>query len=68
LIKLFQNKKIFSEDLIKFEKIGFNSKYLPKPKFFDIDGKQRKCYEIKSIVFGLDLENDTKIIIYKQID
>lgn len=68
LIKLYQDKKIFSEDLIKLEKLGFNSKCLPEPKFFYIDGKQRKCYEIKGIVFGLDPENETEIIIYKQIE
>ena len=68
LLKLYQDKNILSEDLIKFEKLGFDPKCLPEIRFYKINGKQTKCYKIKDIVFGLDPEDETKIIIYKKTE
>jgi hypothetical protein len=64
LLKLYRDSNILSEDLAKFEKFGFNTKYLPEPKFYNIGGVTTKCYQIKDIVFGLDPKDETKIIIY----
>lgn len=66
LLKLYRDKNIFTEDLVKFEKLGFNTKHLPEPKFYNIGGVKTKCYVIKDIVFGLDPEGETKIVIYKK--
>lgn len=66
LLKLYRDRGIFIEDLIKFEKLGFNTKYLPEIKFFNIGGVKTKCYQIKDIVFGLDPKDETKIKIYKK--
>lgn len=66
LLKLYRDKNILIEDLDKFEKLGFNTKYLPEPKFYKVGGVKTKCYEFKDIVFGLDSKDDTKIIIYKK--
>jgi hypothetical protein len=68
LLKLYQDKNILSEDLIKFEKLGFDPKYLPEIRLYIINGKQTKCYKIKDIVFGLNSEDETKIIIYKKTE
>lgn len=68
LLKLYRDKNIFREDLAKFEKLGFNTKYLPEIKFFNIGGVKTKCYQIKDIVFGLDPKDETKIIIYKETE
>jgi hypothetical protein len=64
LLKLYRDRDILIEDLDKFEKLGFNTKYLPEPKFYKVGGEKTKCYHIKDIVFGLDPKDDTKIIIY----
>ncbi len=68
LLKLYRDKNILTEDLDKFEKFGFNTKYLPEPKFYKVGGLKTKCYEFKDIVFGLDSKDDTKIIIYKKTE
>jgi cephalosporin-C deacetylase-like acetyl esterase len=68
LLKLYRDSNILSEDLAKFEKFGFITKYLPEPKFYNIGGVTTKCYQIKDIVFGLDPKDETKIIIYKKIE
>jgi hypothetical protein len=68
LLKLYRDRNILIEDLDKFEKLGFNTKYLPEPKFYNIGGVRRKCYVYKDIVFGLDPKDETKIIIYKKIE
>ena len=64
LLKLYRDRDILFEDLIKFEKLGFNSKYLPDPIYFYVGGVKTKCYQLKDIVFGLDQKEKTKIIIY----
>ena len=66
LLKLYSDKNILTEDLDKFEKLGFNTKYLPETRYYIINGIKTKCYKIKDIVFGLDPEGETKIIIYKK--
>lgn len=68
LLKLHRDKGIFRECLDKYEKLGFNTKYLPEPKLFEISGVQTKCYQYKDIVFGLDPKDQTKIIIYKKTE
>ena len=68
LLKLYRDRNILTEDLIKFEKLGFNTKHLPEPKLFEISGVKTKCYQLKDIVFGLDPKNQTKIIIYKKTE
>jgi hypothetical protein len=65
LLKLYRDRDILIEDLDKFEKLGFNTKYLSEPKFYNIGGVRTKCYVFKDIVFGLDPKDETKIIIYK---
>ena len=64
LLKLYRDKNILIEDLDKFEKLGFNTKYLPETKFYKVGGVNTKCYEFKDIVFGLNPKDETKIIIY----
>ena len=68
LIKLHRDKNIPIEDLNKYEKLGFDTKYLPEPKLFKISGIMTKCYQLKDIVFGLDTKDQTKIIIYKKTE
>lgn len=68
LLKLYRDRNILAEDLDKFEKLGFNTKYLPEPKFYKVDDAKTKCYEFKDIVFGLDTKDETKIIIYKKTE
>lgn len=68
LLKLYRDKKIFSEDLIKFEKLGFNPKFLPETKIYVINGEKTSAYQIKDIVFGLDPKDKSKIIIYKKTE
>lgn len=68
LLKLYRDRNILTEDLVKFEKLGFNTKYLPEPKFYKVDRLKTKCYEFKDIVFGLDPKEETKIIIYKKTE
>lgn len=65
LLKLYRDKNILSEYLNKFEKLGFDTRYLPEPKYFIIGGINTKCYRYKDIVFGLDSKEPSKIIIYK---
>jgi hypothetical protein len=45
LLKLFRDREIFIEDLNKFEKLGFNTKYLSEIKFFMVSGIKTKCYQ-----------------------
>lgn len=68
LLKLYRDRNILTEDLVKFEKLGFNTKYLPETKFYNVGGVKTKCYEFKDIVFGLDPKDETKIIIYKKTE
>jgi hypothetical protein len=68
LLKLYRDKKIFSEDLIKFEKLGFNPKFLSETKIYVINGEKTSAYQIKDIVFGLDPKDKSKIIIYKKTE
>ncbi len=65
LLKLYRDSGINEQDLDIFEKLGLNTKYLPEPSFFKVNGIKRKCYVLKDIVFGLDPKTETKIIIYK---
>ena len=68
LLKLFRDKNIFIEDLVLYEKFGFNTKYFPTPVYYKINGKKTCCFEIKDILFGLDPNDQTKIIIYKKTE
>lgn len=68
LLKLHSDNNILSEHLDKFEKLGFDSRYLPEPKYFNIDGVKTKCYRYKDIIFGLDPKDETKIIIYQKTE
>lgn len=65
VLKLHSDNGIYIETLYKYERFGFNTKYLPEVKIFVIAGKKTNCYQIKDIVFSLDPTNDN-IIIYKQ--
>ena len=64
LLKLHSDSGIFIESLYKYERFGFNTKYLPEIRMFIIDGNKTSCYQIKDIVFSLDTSNN--IIIYKE--
>jgi hypothetical protein len=64
LLKTHSDAGIFDEDLWKLERFGFNTRFLPEPKFFIINGKETQCYQIKEIVFHLDKKTN-KIIIHK---
>ena len=68
LLKLHRDKNIPIENLNKYEKLGFDTKYLPEHKLFNISGITTKCYQLKDIVFGLDTKDQTKIIIYKKTE
>jgi len=65
LLKLYRDSGINEQDLAIFEKLGLDTKYLPEPSFFKVNGIQTKCYVLKDLVFGLDPKTETKIIIYK---
>jgi hypothetical protein len=65
LLKFYLDRNIFAEDLVKFEKLGFNVKYLPEQKFYRVGGVITKCYKLKDIVFGLSPKDEATIIIYK---
>ncbi len=65
VLKIYTDAGIFDEELWKFERFGFNSRFLPEPKIFIIKGKKTQCYQIKEIIFRLDDETN-KIIIYKK--
>ena len=68
LLKLHRDKNILIENLNKYEKLGFNTNYLPDSKFAKISGVITKYYQIKDIAFGLDPEDQTKIIIFKKTE
>jgi hypothetical protein len=68
LLKFYRDRNIFFEDLDKFEKLGFNTKYLPEPKFYKVNSIKINCYEFKDIIFGLDPKVQTKVIIYKKTE
>jgi len=55
---------IYSEDLSKLIKFGFQPKQLLVSGFFNIDGRECHCYTIKDIVFEID-SITKKIIIHK---
>lgn len=65
LIKFYKDCNILIEELSKFEKMGFNTKHLPPPKFYLKGTKNIQYYQIKDIQFGLNPENTNQIIIYK---
>ncbi len=65
LLKLYKDSGINEQDLDIFEKLGLDTKYLPEPSFFLVNGIKTKCYVLKDIIFGLDPKTETKIIIYK---
>ena len=65
LIKFYKDCNILIEELSKFVKMGFNTKYLPPPKFYLKGTKNIQYYQIKDIQFGLNPENTNQIIIYK---
>ena len=59
--------KLKSNYLRSFDlpKLGFNTKYLPATKFYNVGGVTTKCYKVKDIVFGLSPKDEATIIIYK---
>ena len=65
LIKFYKDCNILIEELSKFEKMGFKTKYLPPPKFYFKGTKNIQYYQIKDIQFGLNPENTNQIKIYK---
>jgi hypothetical protein len=65
VLKLHSDAGIFSEDLWKLERLGFNTRFLPESKFFNIKGQKTQCYQIKEIVFLLDMKTN-KINILKK--
>lgn len=65
VLKIYSDAGILDEELWKLERFGFNTRFLPEPKFFIIKDKKTQCYQIKEIVFHLD-EKTNKIIIYKK--
>lgn len=64
LIKFHKDCNILIEELSKFEKMGYNTKYLPPPKFYLKGTKNIQYYQIKDIRFGLNPQNTNQIIIY----
>ena len=62
---MYSDAGIFSEYLWKFEKLGFDTRFLPEQRFFLIEGKNTQCYQSKDIIFRLNVE-DNKIKIYKK--
>lgn len=65
VLKVYSDAGIFSEYLWKFEKLGFDTRFLPEQRFFLIEGKNTQCYQSKDIIFRLNVE-DNKIKIYKK--
>lgn len=55
---------IYSEEISKLMKFGFNPKCLHVAKYYEINGRNCFCFSIKDIVFELDKENKL-IIIHK---
>jgi hypothetical protein len=55
---------IYSEDLSKLMKFGFQPKHLQVSRFYIIEGRECHCYTIKDIVFEID-SITKKIIIHK---
>lgn len=55
---------IYSEDLSKLIKFGFQPKHLQVSRFYNIDGRECHCFTIKDIVFEIDTITK-KIIIHK---
>jgi hypothetical protein len=55
---------IYSEDLSKLMKFGFQPKRLQVSRFYIIEGRECHCYTIKDIVFEID-SITKKIIIHK---
>ena len=46
LLKLYRDRNILAEYLVKFEKLGFNTKYLPETKFYNVGGVNGKSGQI----------------------
>lgn len=65
VLKKYVDAGIYDEELWKLERFGFNTRFLPEPKFFMIKEKKTQCYQIKEIVFYLD-EKTNRIIIFKK--
>jgi len=64
ILKLHSDSGIYIETLDKYERLGFNTKYLPQARIFLINDNKTSCYQIKDIVFSLDSSDN--IIIYKK--
>lgn len=59
VLKMHFDVGIFSENLEKLEKLGFDSRFLPEQRFFIINGNKTLCYQIKEIIFNLNHEKNT---------
>lgn len=55
---------IYSEDLSKLIKFGFQPKHLQVSRFYNIEGRECHCFTIKDIIFEID-SITKKIIIHK---
>lgn len=68
IIKFHKDCNVLVEELSKFEKMGFNTKYLPQPKFYLKGNKKVQYFQIKDVIFGLNPENTNQIRIYNQTE
>ena len=64
VLKMHFDVGIYREYLWKLEKLGFDTRFLPEPKIFIINGKETQCYQIKEIIFQLNPE-DNMIVMFK---
>jgi len=65
LLQLLKNNNVNKIEFETFEKLGFNTRYLPEQKFYLVDEKKSAVYKIKNITFMLS-EDSKKIIILKE--
>ena len=65
LLNQFAEAGIYKEPLANFERLGFNTSYLPRFKKFNIEGRNCYCYTIKDITFELENENFKNLVIHK---
>jgi hypothetical protein len=61
ILKLYNDCGIYEESLIKLQKFGFDSKYLPEQRVFEDNGNTYVVYTIKDITFSLYESDNIKI-------
>jgi len=66
LLKMFYDKNIFNIEFELVERLGYNTKYLPEQKIYEIEGQKSAVYIIKNIAFKISSDNK-EIIFLKKI-